>query len=213
MSIRPHRPRPRGVKPLWLVACPAASANSSRQHLSYMSKMWLSSQVRFIYAALFMIALKHLYWLGYYIVICIITVIKSMKFKLNKKILFISPTCSLSVFIRELLERCIVNSIVELDNMAQRNYHDNFFHIYNLFLFIFFNYIKKISTIFFFISVDIDNYHDKCHIFISFKFKGRFLLQCEPNQTVNCGFKLFFMIRTWQTLYSLHFSSHFSLTK
>ncbi len=31
----------------------------------------------------------------------------------------------------------------------------------------------------FFISVDIDNYHDKCQIFIFFKFKARFLLQSE----------------------------------
>ncbi len=30
---------------------------------------------------------------------------------------------------------------------------------------------QKIITIIFFISVDIDNYHDKCQIFISFKFK------------------------------------------
>ncbi len=45
---------------------------------------------------------------------------------------------------------------------------------------------KKIITIFF-ISVDIDNYHDKCQIFISFKFKDRFLLQSEScrNQTIN----------------------------
>ncbi len=32
---------------------------------------------------------------------------------------------------------------------------------------------KKMLTIIFFISVDIDNYHDKCQIFISFKFKPR----------------------------------------
>ncbi len=38
---------------------------------------------------------------------------------------------------------------------------------------------KKIITIIFFISVDIDNYHDKCQNFISFKFKARFLLQNE----------------------------------
>ncbi len=39
----------------------------------------------------------------------------------------------------------------------------------------------------FFISVDIYNYHDKCQIFISFKFKDRFLLQSEScrNQTIN----------------------------
>ncbi len=29
------------------------------------------------------------------------------------------------------------------------------------------------------IPVDIDNYYDKCQTFISFKFKGRFLLQSE----------------------------------
>ncbi len=28
-------------------------------------------------------------------------------------------------------------------------------------------------------SVDIDNYHDKCQIIISFKFKARFLFQSE----------------------------------
>ncbi len=50
---------------------------------------------------------------------------------------------------------------------------------------------KKITffsfTFFFF---DIDNYHDKCQIIISFKFKDRFLLQCECCQThmVNFGF-------------------------
>ncbi len=46
---------------------------------------------------------------------------------------------------------------------------------------------KKIITIIFFISVDIDNYHDKCQIFISFKFKPRILLQSEScrNQTIN----------------------------
>ncbi len=38
---------------------------------------------------------------------------------------------------------------------------------------------QKIIKIIFFISVDIDNYHDKCQIFISFKFKARFLLQSE----------------------------------
>ncbi len=32
---------------------------------------------------------------------------------------------------------------------------------------------KKIIMIIFFISVDIDNYHDKCHIFISFKFNPK----------------------------------------
>ncbi len=35
---------------------------------------------------------------------------------------------------------------------------------------------KKILTIIFFISVDIDNYHHKCQIFISFKFKAKILL-------------------------------------
>ncbi len=46
---------------------------------------------------------------------------------------------------------------------------------------------QKIITINIFISVDIDNYHDKCQIFISFKFKDRFLLQSESfrNQTIN----------------------------
>ncbi len=46
---------------------------------------------------------------------------------------------------------------------------------------------KKIITIIIFISVDIDNYHDKCQIFISFKFKARYLLQSESftNQTIN----------------------------
>ncbi len=38
---------------------------------------------------------------------------------------------------------------------------------------------QKNITIIIFISVDIDNYHDKCQIFISFKFKARFLLQSE----------------------------------
>ncbi len=46
---------------------------------------------------------------------------------------------------------------------------------------------QKIITIIIFISVDIDNYHDKCQIFISFKFKDRFLLQSESfrNQTIH----------------------------
>ncbi len=46
---------------------------------------------------------------------------------------------------------------------------------------------QKIITIIIFLSVDIDNYHDKCQIFISFKFKARFLLQSEScrNQTIN----------------------------
>ncbi len=35
---------------------------------------------------------------------------------------------------------------------------------------------KTIITMIFFISVDIDNYHDKCQIFISFEFKARILL-------------------------------------
>ncbi len=38
---------------------------------------------------------------------------------------------------------------------------------------------KNIVRITFFISVDIDNYHNNFQIFISFKFKGRFLLLCE----------------------------------
>ncbi len=33
---------------------------------------------------------------------------------------------------------------------------------------------QKMITIIILISVDIDNYHDKCQIFISFKFKARF---------------------------------------
>ncbi len=46
---------------------------------------------------------------------------------------------------------------------------------------------QKIITIIVFISVDVDNYHDKCQIFISFKFKARCLLQNERcrNQTIN----------------------------
>ncbi len=40
-------------------------------------------------------------------------------------------------------------------------------------------YGPKIIGYFFLISVDIDNYHDKCQIFIAFKFKARFLLQSE----------------------------------
>ncbi len=46
---------------------------------------------------------------------------------------------------------------------------------------------QKIITIIIFISVDIDNYHDKFQIFISLKFKARFLLQSESftNQTIN----------------------------
>ncbi len=46
---------------------------------------------------------------------------------------------------------------------------------------------QKIITIIIFISVDIDYYHDKCQIFISLKFKARFLLQSESfrNQTIN----------------------------
>ncbi len=39
----------------------------------------------------------------------------------------------------------------------------------------------------FFFHIHMDNYHNKCEIFISFKFKARFLLQSESsrNQTVN----------------------------
>ncbi len=46
---------------------------------------------------------------------------------------------------------------------------------------------QKIITIFVFISVDIDNYHNKWQIFISFKFKAIFLLQSESciSQTIN----------------------------
>lgn len=53
-----------------------------------------------------------------------------------------------------------------------------------------------------FISFDIDDYHDKCHIFISFKFKSIFLLLSEicRNQTVNRGFKPLFIVRTWHKL-------------
>ncbi len=49
------------------------------------------------------------------------------------------------------------------------------------------NMAQKRITIILFISVDIDNYHDKCQIFISFKFKARCLLQSEScrNQTIN----------------------------
>ncbi len=60
-----------------------------------------------------------------------------------------------------------------------------------------------------FISVDIDNYDDKFQIFISLKFKDRFLLLREScrNQAVNCVFELLFIVRTWQTfLSSLHFN-------
>ncbi len=42
---------------------------------------------------------------------------------------------------------------------------------------------QKMITIIIFISVDINNYHDKCQIFISFKFKARFLLQSEVLET------------------------------
>ncbi len=43
---------------------------------------------------------------------------------------------------------------------------------------------KNITVIF---KISVDNYHDKCQIFISFKFKARFLLQSESwrNQTIN----------------------------
>ena len=44
-----------------------------------------------------------------------------------------------------------------------------------------------------FISVDIEKYHDKCHI-ICLKFKGRFLLLSE-----DCGFKLLFIDREWNS--------------
>ncbi len=53
------------------------------------------------------------------------------------------------------------------------------------------NMAQKLITIIyhgnFFISVDIDNYHDKCQIFIYFKFEARLLLQRESyrNQTIN----------------------------
>ncbi len=38
---------------------------------------------------------------------------------------------------------------------------------------------QRIITIIIFISVDIDNYHDKCQIFISFKFKVK-ILETRP---------------------------------
>ncbi len=48
------------------------------------------------------------------------------------------------------------------------------------------------------------NYHVKFQIFIFLKFIGRLLLLSKSyrNQTVDCGFKLLFMVRTWQTLYT-----------
>ncbi len=50
------------------------------------------------------------------------------------------------------------------------NYHDNIFHISQ------------------------HRYVDiKSQIGIYFKFKARFLLQCERKQRVNCGFKLLFI--------------------
>ncbi len=42
---------------------------------------------------------------------------------------------------------------------------------------------KKMITICFFISVDIDNYYDKCQIFISFKFKARFFSKVKVVET------------------------------
>ncbi len=39
---------------------------------------------------------------------------------------------------------------------------------------------QKSITIVFFISVDIDSYHDKCQIFISFKFKLVKLVETRP---------------------------------
>ncbi len=70
---------------------------------------------------------------------------------------------------------------------------------------------KNIVTIKFFISVDIDNYHNNFQIFISFKFKGRFLLLSENDkkQTVNYGFKLLLTIRTWKTLHIFEFFTFF----
>ncbi len=46
---------------------------------------------------------------------------------------------------------------------------------------------QKIITIIVFISVENDNYHDTCQIFIAFKFKARFLLQNErcKNKTIH----------------------------
>ncbi len=70
---------------------------------------------------------------------------------------------------------------------------------------------KNHSMIKNFILVDIDNYHDKFRIFISFKFKGRYLLRDEScrNQTVSCGFKHLLMIRTWQTRHVFKFFTLF----
>lgn len=42
---------------------------------------------------------------------------------------------------------------------------------------------QKMITIKSFVSVDIDAYHDKCQIFVSFKFQGRFLLLSERHQS------------------------------
>ncbi len=42
---------------------------------------------------------------------------------------------------------------------------------------------QKIITIKIFISVDIDSYHNKFQIFISFKFKVRFFLQVKVAET------------------------------
>jgi len=70
----------------------------------------------------------------------------------------------------------------------------------NLFFFLHFtlNYVlaelgvmaPKMITIKNKISFDIDNYYDKCQIFISFKFQGRIFSESCRNQTFNCGFKL-----------------------
>ncbi len=53
------------------------------------------------------------------------------------------------------------------------------------------DFAQKCITIIFYISVDIDNYHDKCQIFIYFKFEARFLLQREScrNQTIHFPLK------------------------
>ena len=44
--------------------------------------------------------------------------------------------------------------------------------------------VKNVITITFFISVDIDNYHDECQIIISFKFKVGLDRMKEINITI-----------------------------
>ncbi len=68
---------------------------------------------------------------------------------------------------------------------------------------------KKEITIHCFMLVDIDNYQNTFLIFAFLKFKGRVLLllfrqlylrsllsESRRNQTINCGFKLLFIVRT-----------------